>query len=93
MRLVALIVKQKVQFVNCNSRYLFCLQIFKNPLKGIELSVNSIGADTDSIGAFAGGLLGALHGDSIIPSKWKKVQDYEYLSNVSMDLFKIFKKI
>lgn len=59
------------------------------PLKGIEQAVNSIGTDTDSIAAFTGGLLGALHGQSIIPSKWKSVQDFDYLDAMSIRLLEI----
>lgn len=68
--------------------YLAC-KYSKEPLKGIEQAVNSIGTDTDSIAAFSGGLLGALHGQSIIPSKWKKVQDFDYLDAVSIRLLEI----
>lgn len=59
------------------------------PLKGIEKAVNSIGTDTDSIAAFTGGLLGALHGQTIIPSKWKSVQDFDYLDAMSIRLLEI----
>lgn len=59
------------------------------PLKGIEQAVNSIGTDTDSIAAFTGGLLGALHGQTIIPSKWKSVQDFDYLDAMSIRLLEI----
>ncbi|WP_405328084.1 ADP-ribosylglycohydrolase family protein [Leeuwenhoekiella sp. LLG6367-2.1] len=61
----------------------------KEPLKGIEQAVNSIGTDTDSIAAFAGGLIGALHGQSIIPSKWKNVQDLDYIDAISIHLLEI----
>lgn len=59
------------------------------PLKGIEKAVNSIGTDTDSIAAFTGGLIGALHGQSIIPSKWTKVQDLDYIDAISIRLLEI----
>ena len=68
--------------------YLAC-KYAKDPLKGIEQAVNSIGTDTDSIAAFTGGLIGALHGQSIIPSKWKKVQDLDYLDAISIRLLEI----
>lgn len=68
--------------------YLTC-KYSKEPLKGIEQAVNSIGTDTDSIAAFAGGLIGALHGQSIIPSKWKTVQDIDYLDAISIRLLEI----
>lgn len=68
--------------------YLAC-KYSKEPLKGIEQAVNSIGTDTDSIAAFAGGLIGALHGQSIIPSKWKNVQDLDYIDAISIRLLEI----
>jgi ADP-ribosylglycohydrolase len=68
--------------------YLTC-KYSSEPLKGIEQAVNSIGTDTDSIAAFTGGLLGALHGQSIIPSKWKSVQDVDYLDAMSIRLLEI----
>ncbi len=70
------------------SIYLLC-NYYKKPLKAIEVAVNSIGTDTDSIAAFSGGLIGALHGQSIIPSKWKKFQDNDYIERVAEDLLKI----
>ena len=68
--------------------YLTC-KYSNEPLKGIEQAVNSIGTDTDSIAAFTGGLLGALHGQSIIPAKWKSVQDIDYLDTMSIRLLEI----
>lgn len=68
--------------------YLTC-KYSNEPLKGIEQAVNSIGTDTDSIAAFTGGLIGALHGQSIIPSKWKSVQDIDYLDAMSIRLLEI----
>jgi len=68
--------------------YLTC-KYSNEPLKGIEQAVNSIGTDTDSIAAFTGGLLGALHGQSIIPPKWKSVQDADYLDAMSTRLLEI----
>ncbi len=60
-----------------------------DPLKSIEIAVNSIGADTDSIAAFAGGLVGALNGQAIIPERWKAVQDIGYLDKISEKLLEI----
>lgn len=68
--------------------YLTC-KYSKQPLNGIEQAVNSIGTDTDSIAAFTGGLIGALHGQSIIPSKWKAVQDIDYIDAVAIRLLEI----
>ena len=59
------------------------------PLNAIIEAVNALGSDTDSIAAFAGGLIGALHGSSIIPNKWKSVQDNEYLDKIAERLLSI----
>lgn len=59
------------------------------PIEAIIESVNSLGSDTDSIAAFTGGLLGALHGQGIIPNKWKSVQDSAYLDRIAERLLAI----
>lgn len=59
------------------------------PLKAITEAVNALGSDTDSIAAFTGGLVGALHGNSIIPNKWKSIQDNEYLDKIAERLLSI----
>ena len=59
------------------------------PLEAVIQSVNALGTDTDSIAAFTGGLVGALHGHSIIPDRWKTVQDIEYLDKVAERLLAI----
>jgi ADP-ribosylglycohydrolase len=61
----------------------------ESPLQAIIEAVNAIGSDTDSIAAFAGGLIGALHGQNIIPEKWKSVQDNLYLEKIAEDLLAI----
>jgi ADP-ribosylglycohydrolase len=59
------------------------------PLQAIIESVNALGSDTDSIAAFSGGLIGALHGQGIIPEKWKLVQDIKYLDKIAERLLAI----
>ena len=59
------------------------------PLESIIESVNALGSDTDSIAAFTGGLVGALHGQNIIPDKWKSVQDIDYLDKIAERLLAI----
>ena len=69
--------------------YLTC-KYSKEPINGITQAVNSIGTDTDSIAAFAGGLLGALHGEElIIPAELQAVQDFDYIDKVSKRLLEI----
>jgi ADP-ribosylglycohydrolase len=67
----------------------FCCKYHNEPIKGIEQAANSIGADTDSIAAFAGGLIGSLHGTSIIPDRFKSIQDSEYLESIAVRLLEI----
>ena len=67
----------------------FATKFHNKPLQAIIEAVNSLGTDTDSIAAFAGGLIGALHGQSIIPQKWKSVQDEFYLDVISEKLLAI----
>lgn len=59
------------------------------PLEAVIEAVNALGSDTDSIAAFTGGLVGALHGHNIIPDKWKLVQDIEYLDQIAEKLLAI----
>lgn len=66
-----------------------CCKYHKEPIKGIEQAVNSIGTDTDSIAAFTGGLIGALHGTSIIPAKYNPIQDSDYLEKIAVRLLEI----
>jgi ADP-ribosylglycohydrolase len=66
-----------------------CCKYHKEPIKGIEQAVNLIGTDTDSIAAFAGGLIGSLHGSSIIPDRFKSIQDSDYLENIAIRLLEI----
>jgi ADP-ribosylglycohydrolase len=59
------------------------------PIEAIRKAVNSFGADTDSIAAFAGALTGVLHGNNIIPEKWQNVQDASYLERIAVELLNI----
>lgn len=61
----------------------------EKPLEAVIEAVNALGSDTDSIAAFTGGLVGALHGHNIIPDKWKSVQDIEYLDKIAERLLAI----
>ncbi len=68
------------------------LKFVNNPEEGILQAVNALGTDTDSIAAFTGSLLGALHGEKIIPNKWNNVQDVTYLEGIAEKLYLINKK-
>lgn len=67
----------------------YALKYSNEPTLAIINSVNSIGSDTDSIAAFAGGLLGALHGQNIIPAKWRSIQDATYIEDLAKRLLSI----
>lgn len=47
-----------------------------NPKLGIKQAANLFGADTDTIAAMTGGILGSLCGIDWLPYEWKTVQDY-----------------
>lgn len=47
-----------------------------NPKLGIKQAANLFGADTDTIAAMTGGILGSLCGIEWLPYEWKTVQDY-----------------
>ncbi|MBI35732.1 MAG: hypothetical protein CMP67_10270 [Flavobacteriales bacterium] len=65
---------------------------YQNPRKAILEAVNSIGADTDSVAAFAGGLIGCLYEIELISDQWSNVQDRDYLISISNKLYDIAKK-
>ncbi|WP_323027770.1 ADP-ribosylglycohydrolase family protein [Gelidibacter japonicus] len=62
---------------------------YQNPEQAILEAVNSIGTDSDSIAAFAGGLIGCLYENEIIPNKWMGIQDSEYLNRIAQNLYEI----
>jgi len=68
------------------------LKHYQNPIKAILEAVNSIGADTDSVAAFAGGLIGCLYEKNIIPDDIGQIQDQEYLNNIACELYDIANK-
>lgn len=55
--------------------------------KAVLTAVNALGADTDTIAGFVGGLCGALLGYAAIPSEWAvELQDYDYLMRMGTEL-------
>lgn len=62
----------------------FFLKYHESPTTGIVNAANSYGADTDTIGKFAGNLLGALHGRSAYENALTEpVQDRTYFDRIS----------
>ncbi len=72
----------------CAGIYL-ALKFSNNPLDVILNAVNAVGTDTDSIAAFAGAMIGALHGQSVIPPKWNNVQNAKYIDSMAERLLSI----
>src|SRR5690606_40298967 len=60
------------------------LQAGRDVRNAIVRTVNQLGSDTDTIGAFVGGLCGALHSYDSIPHEWaSELQDYDYFLRVA----------
>lgn len=57
----------------------FVSKYANNPALGIKQAANLFGADTDTIAAMTGGLMGSLCGLDWIPYEWRLVQDYKCL--------------
>lgn len=57
----------------------FASKYANNPVLGIKQAANLFGADTDTIAAMTGGLMGSLCGLEWIPYEWRLVQDYKCL--------------
>ncbi|MEA2602290.1 MAG: hypothetical protein QOF89_3282 [Acidobacteriota bacterium] len=53
------------------------------PAQGVLRAAFAAGADTDTIAAMAGGLLGALAGADWVPYEWFSVQDCQYLRQIA----------
>ena len=49
------------------------------PAQGVLRAAFEEGADTDTLGAVTGGLLGCLAGDEWLPAPWRDVQDAAYI--------------
>ncbi len=56
------------------------------PTKGVVKASFANGADTDTIGAMTGGLLGCLCGTDWLPPEWFDVQDSQYLRCIAREL-------
>ena len=57
--------------VGCFKAGLACVARSTSLEEGLQIAV-SIGGDTDTVAAVAGALLGAIHGASAVPVKWRK---------------------
>ena len=53
------------------------------PVQGVLRAAFEMGADTDTLAAMAGGLMGCLSGVEWLPRQWLQVQDAEYLRKIA----------
>ena len=53
------------------------------PTQGVLRAAFERGADTDTLAAMTGGLLGCLAGDEWLPTPWRDVQDAPYLRSIA----------
>lgn len=53
------------------------------PVQGVLRAAFALGADTDTIAAMTGGLVGALAGSDWLPAEWGAVQDCPYLRQIA----------
>ena len=53
------------------------------PVQGVLRAAFEKGADTDTLAATTGGLLGCLAGDDWLPAPWRDVQDSGYLRSIA----------
>ena len=56
------------------------------PVQGLLRAAFEKGADTDTLAAMTGGLLGCLAGVEWLPSPWLKVQDADYLRSMAQQV-------
>jgi ADP-ribosylglycohydrolase len=69
---------------------LYCALVGADFRSGVLLAVNH-GGDSDSTGAIAGGLLGALHGRQSQPSEWlAELELRDLIAGIATDLFRRF---
>ena len=53
------------------------------PVQGVLRAAFELGADTDTLAAMTGGLLGCISGVDWLPQPWLQVQDAEYLRGIA----------
>jgi len=76
----------------CAAIYLL-LKYLEQPETALITAVNMLGSDTDTIGVFIGGLLGAYHGTKAVPGYLsERVQDRIYLLKTARRLYSIATK-
>jgi ADP-ribosylglycohydrolase/predicted enzyme related to lactoylglutathione lyase len=63
-----------------------CARYAAQPTQGVLRAAFASGADTDTLAAMTGGLMGCLAGTDWLPREWFKVQDYQYLRHLAARL-------
>jgi ADP-ribosylglycohydrolase/predicted enzyme related to lactoylglutathione lyase len=64
-----------------------CARYAAQPTQGVLRAAFALGADTDTLAAMTGGLMGCLAGTDWLPREWFKVQDCQYLRHLAARLF------
>ena len=65
-----------------------CARHAARPEAGVLTAAFAHGADTDTLAAMTGGLLGSLVGLRAIPSSWQAVQDCSYMRNLAASVIR-----
>ena len=63
-----------------------CARYAAQPVQAVLRAAFSRGADTDTIAAMSGGLVGCLAGKDWLPREWDSLQDRKYLQQVACEL-------
>lgn len=63
-----------------------CARYAAQPTQGILRAAFAAGADTDTLAAMTGGLMGCLAGTDWLPREWFRVQDSQYLREMAARL-------
>jgi ADP-ribosylglycohydrolase/predicted enzyme related to lactoylglutathione lyase len=63
-----------------------CARYAAQPSQGVLRAAFATGADTDTLAAMTGGLMGCLAGTDWLPREWFRVQDCQYLRQLAAQL-------
>ncbi len=63
-----------------------CARYAAQPVQAVLKAAFATSADTDTLAAMSGGLVGCLAGKEWLPREWAKLQDYEYLRRMASEV-------
>lgn len=69
--------------ISAAAAFYLCARYASQPVQGVLRAAYAKGADTDTIAAMCGGLLGCLAGRDWLPTEWLEVQDAKYLRKIA----------